>query len=104
MILIYRVLTNILYPFFILLIYLRKFNSKEDPRRFKEKIFSSNFRVIRKKNSKLIWFHAASVGEFKSILPIVKKLINLDKNLNLITTTTLSSSQLAKKSLKKLKM
>ena len=103
MILIYRVLTNILYPFFILLIYLRKFNSKEDPRRFKEKIFSSNFRVIRKKNSKLIWFHAASVGEFKSILPIVKKLINLDKNLEfLITTTTLSSSQLAKEEFEKI--
>ena len=101
MILIYRIITNILYPLLIFLIYLRKISKKEDPVRFKEKIFSSHFRVERKKNSKLIWFHAASVGEFKSIVPIIKELINFNKNLEfLITTTTLSSSHLAKEELK----
>ena len=50
------------------------------------------------KNSKfkLIWFHAASIGEFKSIIPIIEKLDD-SKFQFLITTTTLSSSNLAKK-------
>ena len=103
MILIYRILTNILYPLLILIIYFRKILKKEDPIRYKEKIFSSHFRVERKKDSKLIWFHAASVGEFKSILPIIKELISLNKNLEfLITTTTLSSSYLAKEELERI--
>ena len=80
MILFYRIFTTILYPFLILFIFLRKFFRKEDPIRFKEKILISHFR-INKKNSKLIWFHAASIGEFKSIIPILKQL-NKDNNLN----------------------
>ena len=38
MILIYRLLTNIFYPFFILFTYFRKIK-KEDPLRYREKIF-----------------------------------------------------------------
>ena len=89
-------MTTILYPFLILFIFLRKFFRKEDPIRFKEKILISHFR-INKKNSKLIWFHAASIGEFKSIIPILKQLNKDNLNLQfLITTTTLSSGNLAK--------
>lgn len=96
MIFAYRVLTTLLYPFLFLLIYIRVILKKEDPKRFKEKILVSNFNVENKKKSKLIWFHAASLGELKSIIPIVHQL-NLDhKNLKfLITTTTLSSGNLA---------
>ena len=32
--------------------------------------------MIKKKKKKLIWFHAASIGEFKSILPIIENLIS----------------------------
>ena len=71
MILIYRILTNILYPVIILIIYLRKFYNKEHKNRYKEKIFSSKFNINKDKNSKLIWFHAASIGELRSILPII---------------------------------
>ena len=94
MIYIYRVITNILYPLIILIIFFRTFFNKEDKKRFKEKIFSSSFNVERKKNTKLLWFHAASVGEFISILPVIKE---LDKNQNLeflITTVSLSSVKL----------
>ena len=96
MIFTYRVLTTLLYPFLILLVYIRVILKKEDPKRFKEKILVSNFNVENKKKSKLIWFHAASLGELKSIIPIVHQL-NLDhKNLKfLITTITLSSGNLA---------
>ena len=94
MILLYRIITNILYPFFIALIYFRTIIKKEDTKRFKEKIFKSSFNIKRTTKSKLIWFHAASVGEAKSVLPII---LNLNKNKNLeflITTVTLSSSNL----------
>jgi|TARA_B110000211_G_C14048293_1_gene540027 3-deoxy-D-manno-octulosonic-acid transferase len=102
MILTYRILTNLIYPLLFILIFIRKIFNKEDPSRFKEKIFISHFNINRKKDKKLIWFHAASIGEFKSIVPIVEELNNNNVNLEfLITTTTLSSSSLAKEEFNK---
>ena len=101
MILIYRGLTNLFYPILIILIFYRKIFNKEHKTRYKEKIFPSHFNIIRKKNTRLIWFHAASIGEFQSILPIIKEL-KKNKNLEfLITTVTLSSSNLAEKEIRK---
>tara|TARA_B100000886_G_C20408082_1_gene485720 strand:+ start:109 stop:1389 length:1281 start_codon:yes stop_codon:yes gene_type:complete len=96
MILIYKFVTSIFYPFFVLFTFLRKLKKKEDPYRYKEKIFAGSFNINRKNDSKLIWFHAASIGELNSIVPIVNK---LNKNSNfefLITTITLSSGNLIK--------
>ena len=78
---------------FILIIRILK--NKEDPIRFTEKFtFFSKKRV----KGKLLWFHSVSVGEFLSIIPIIK---NLEKNpeINqiLITSSTLTSSILFKK-------
>ena len=104
MIFLYRILTVALYPFLILLIYFRIFLNKEDKKRFKEKIFSSKFNVKKNEKNFLIWFHAASIGELKSILPIIEELNK--KNLNyefLITTVTLSSGNLANEKLRKFK-
>lgn len=104
MILLYKLLTTIFYPIFFIIIYFRRLIKKEDSIRYKEKILVSHFNVIRKNDKKLIWFHAASVGEFKSILPIINELNNNKKNLEfLITTVTLSSSNLAKDELLKIK-
>ena len=74
MTLIYRHLINILFPIIIILIYLRVWFKKEDKNRFKEKLFISSFNITRNKDKKLIWFHAASIGEIKSIIPLIKKL------------------------------
>ena len=102
MILLYRILTTFLYPILILAIFFRKIKKKEDAFRYKEKIFPSCFNVVRNSDSKLIWFHAASVGEFKSILPIIEEINNNYKHIEfLVTTVTLSSSNLAKEELKK---
>jgi 3-deoxy-D-manno-octulosonic-acid transferase len=102
MILSYRILTFLLYPFLLILIFFRKINKKEDSVRYKEKILSSYFNVKRRNDRKLIWFHAASIGEFKSIIPIIEKLSENKEHFDfLITTTTLSSSNLAKIDLKK---
>jgi len=100
MILFYRILTTLIYPLLYILILFRKTIKKEDSKRYKEKISSSHFNVKRKKDTKLIWFHAASIGEFKSILPIIEELNNINLEF-LITTTTLSSGNLAKEELKK---
>jgi len=102
MILIYRILTTLLYPILIIFIYFRKVINKEDSVRYKEKILSSHFNSVKRENSKLIWFHAASIGELKSIIPILKKLNNTNLDF-LITTITLSSSKIAKIELKNFK-
>ena len=87
MILAYRVLTTFLYPFLIILVYFRKFLKKEDPKRFKEKIFTSHFGTAENSNFRLVWFHAASIGEFKSIIPIINQLNHVHKNLRFLVTT-----------------
>ena len=104
MIILYRTLTIIIYPLLIILVFLRRLQNKEDEKRYKEKIFPSSFNVQRTNNSKLILFHAASIGELKSILPIIRELEKKNKNLEfLITTLTTSSANLAKIELKKFK-
>ena len=105
MILIYRVIVTLIYPLLYVFIYFRKVVKKEDSIRYKEKLLTSHFNSIKKdSNSKLIWFHAASIGEFRSIIPIIKELNNSKNNLKfLITTITLSSGNLAKTELKNFK-
>jgi len=100
MFVIYKCLTFILTPFFILLTFCRLILKKEDKLRFKEKIYSSSFNPERDDKKKLIWFHAASIGEVLSILPLIEKINNSNKELEfLITTVTLSSANLLKKTL-----
>ncbi len=101
MILLYRLITFFLYPLLIILIYYRKILKKEDPNRFKEKIFPSHYNVIKKKKE-LVWFHAASIGEFKSIMPILAELNKQHNNLEfLVTTTTFSAGKLAVEEIRK---
>ena len=104
MIFLYRIISSFLYPLLVVLIFLRKYLDKEHIKRYKEKIFISSFNVNRKLNTELIWFHAASVGELKSILPIINQLEKDKNNFEyLITTTTLSSSKIAENQIKNFK-
>ena len=86
MLLIYRLLINILFPFIIIIIFFRTKFNKEDKVRFKEKLFSGSFGAIKKSDRKLIWFHAASIGELNSIIPLIKK-INKKNKFNFLITT-----------------
>ena len=102
MIFFYRLITILLYPIFILIIFFRKLKKKEHPEKYKEKLFINHFKINRNENKKLLWFHAASVGEVNSIIPIIKELNNENSNLDfLITTVTLSSSIVIKEKIKK---
>ena len=99
---VYRYLTYFFSPLLVSIIFLRTILNKEDKLRFKEKIFSSNFRVNRDNKKKLIWFHASSIGECLSILSLINELNKNYKNINfLITSVTLSSSKLLEKKLDK---
>ena len=101
MILFYKIITFLIYPLLVLLIYLRKLLKKEDPFRYKEKIFRSYFKVNKIDNLNLLWFHAASVGELNSVMPIIKEINSNYKNIQfLITTVTLSSGNLIKEEIK----
>ena len=79
-------------PFIFLL---RVLNKKEDPKRFLEKfcIYKN-----KKNSSKIIWVHAASIGELLSVVPLIKKLekVNNVKKI-LLTTSTVSSAKVFKK-------
>jgi len=91
----YKFLTYLFYPFLPIYIFLRKLKKKEHPTRYKEKLS-----VIDKSRNKgfLMWFHVASVGEAMSILPLIEN-FEKDKKIDtiLITTITLSSSEILKK-------
>ena len=93
--LLYTLVSNLF--FFITPIYfrLRILKNKEHSNRFKEKLAITK---IKRGNGRIIWFHATSVGEIKSIIPLTEKFLNLN-NINkiLITTTTLSSAEIVKK-------
>ena len=100
MILIYRIITTIIFPVLITIIFIRKLLNKRTPKDIRKKFFHLNLMFL-KKNSKLIWFHAASIGEIKSIIPIIKELRKNNERLEfLLTTVTLSSGNLIKNEIK----
>ena len=68
---IYRILINLIILLSPIIIILRLIQRKEDLFRFKEKFC---FFSEKKRNGNLIWFHGASVGEIKSIVPLIEKL------------------------------
>ena len=92
----YQLLTTILFPFYVLVILIRLIQGKEDKKRFLEKILIKN-KTFFYKSKFTVWFHGASIGEIKSIFPIVNKLLKKDKRINIIVTSvTLSSGNLIK--------
>ena len=93
MILAYKFITIFFYPLIVILIYLRKFYGKEDVIRYKEKIFLSSIKSNRNFNKKLIWFHAASVGEIQSIENLIKEYNKRNFDI-LITTVTKTAADL----------
>lgn len=70
----------------------RVHNGKEDPARVQEKQGLTSF---KKPPGRLVWIHGASIGEARSALIIIDRLLSFDPNLHvLLTTTTLTSAKM----------
>ena len=91
---IYRLLINFIYLISPIIFLYRFTINKENINSFKEKI--GFFEKIKKK--RVIWFHGASIGEVKSIIPILEEFEKIDTiDQILITSNTLSSLKIIKK-------
>ena len=97
---IYRFLTIVFFPLFVVLILFRKIIGKEDSVRFKEKIYPTDYGLHKNSDENLIWFHGASIGEITSVIPIINEFIKNKKIKILITTTTLSSGKMVDREFK----
>jgi len=89
MFLIYDLFGFIFLVFSPLVFIFRILIGKEDIKRFKEKFF-----LYKKKynNSETIWFHGASVGEIKSVLPLIRELEKNKKIKRILLTSNTTSS------------
>jgi 3-deoxy-D-manno-octulosonic-acid transferase len=97
MIFLYRWLTFLFGPLVNLLIWRRKLVGKEDPERIAERRGLSQ---ANRPAGRLVWVHAASIGESLSALPLIQQLLARNPDLNvLITTGTLSSARILAKQL-----
>ena len=86
----YQFLGLILIPIIKINLYIRLLKGKEDKTRYLERYGISK---INRPQGKVIWIHAASIGEFKSSSILINK---LHSNFNiLVTTTTLSAANYA---------
>ena len=95
MVIIYNLLLTFIFLFSPIIFFYRIIIGKEELNRFSEKYCSYK---EKKNRGCTVWFHAASVGETMSILPVLKKLEKRNEvHKILLTTTTTSSAKIFKK-------
>ena len=102
MLILYRLIINVVCFFSPIILKIRIYRKKEDENRYTEKL---SIIKKRKPQGKLVWFHAASVGELLSVIPLLEKLEKIKEIKSiLLTTNTLSSSKIFKKKIKSKKI
>ena len=83
----YQIISIFLIPFIIGNIFIRIFKKKEDKKRYIERFGKT---TVKKNNkNKILWIHAASIGEFKSSDLIIER---YHKVFDVLVTTTTKSS------------
>ncbi|MDR3325892.1 MAG: 3-deoxy-D-manno-octulosonic acid transferase [Rhodospirillaceae bacterium] len=85
----YRALITICTPLIKYYLNRRMINGKEDRLRLNERLGLSN---LTRPSGRMIWLHAASIGESISMLPVIEHLQARDKITVLITTGTTTSA------------
>jgi len=83
----YNFFSYVFIPIILINLYLRLINKKEDKKRYRERLGKTDYNLKRSK--KIIWIHAASVGEFKSCNLIIEKYY---RDFQILVTTTTKSS------------
>jgi len=86
---IYYFATSLLHYLLRPYLHFRILKKNESPIRFREKLGITN---AQRHDGYLIWFHSTSIGELKSIFPIIDHYVK--KKRILVTTSTLSSSEI----------
>jgi len=89
---VYFIFTFLIYFFLKFFLKLRINKKKEDPKRFIEKLGLINNDFYK---NEVVWFHGVSVGELKSLFPIIDNFIRRNHKV-LVTTSTLSSYEIYK--------
>lgn len=88
----YRTITNLALPGVWLLLDRREARGKEDPERIHERF---GYAGAVRPDGKLVWIHAASVGEVMSVLLLIEKLgARLPNAAFLVTSGTVTSARL----------
>ncbi len=90
----YKFVTFLLLPIILAFFFFRILFGKEDNKRFLEKL--GFFSINNPSKKKLIWFHACSVGEVKSIYGLIRKFIANDYLVLVTTNTYLSALDIKK--------
>jgi len=88
----YYLITTVFYYLLYPYLYFRILKKKECPLRYREKLGVS---LKVRNDGYLMWFHCSSIGELKSIFPIIDHY--LKKNQILVTTSTLGSNEVFQK-------
>ena len=84
---VYQLISYFLIPIILINLCFRIINKKEDKNRYRERFGKSKKNLDSSK--RIIWIHAASIGEFKSSKLIIDKYHN---NFHILVTTTTKSS------------
>ena len=96
----YKVLSRLVRPWLWVFYTLRILRHKEDPHRYKERRGRTHLK--RPGGKKVLWFHAASIGEAFSLLSLLNFLLKNNPNFFIVlTTTTFSSGKIMEKRLPK---
>ena len=91
----YLFLSFLLDPIYFIYQLISVLRGKENPKRLWERWVTKQ---IKRPLGKLIWLHAASVGESLSLLPLIEKIIADNPKINiLITSTTKTSAEILEK-------
>ena len=87
----YRILSWILTPIIPVVLLWRAHKGKEVKERLGERVGKA---TIARSSGKLIWFHAASMGESSSVVPVIKRLLECHPEATvLMTTVTVTSAK-----------
>lgn len=96
---IYRFVTTLCAPLIDLYLLKRRLLGKEDTKRFRERLGHAS---VPRPAGKLLWVHAASIGEAISVLPILEQLKNTYPQATILMTTgTVTSAGLLQERLPK---
>lgn len=91
MLILYRILSWIITPFIPIVLNIRASKGKEVRERICERVGKAS---LPRPEGKLVWFHAASMGESSSVVPVIKRLLEQHPEVKvLLTTVTVTSAK-----------